>query len=140
MKTITKVIFCFIAAMTLCASACENDNEGDGTNNESSYNEMIVGTWLVDNVSFNGESMTPENMLIIMNSDGSGLFNDNGVTENNEFTWSITGDQLTIVHRTGSPVYTINSLTDSECTITGNTIPGQDEMTGDVVMHMTKQS
>lgn len=140
MKKITKFIFCLMAMATLCAGACEDDIDDNNNDAETSYSELIVGTWLIDNITVDSETMTPEeNMLIYMYSDGTGLFDHNGVTENNEFTWSIEGDQLTIVPRSGTTVFTIVSMTDSECIIRGHSIPGQDEVDADVIIHMTRQ-
>lgn len=143
MKKSINLILCFVALATFCAASCEKDNEGDNNsnngNNGNGYSaEMFVGTWRVDNMTVNGENNTPENMLFIMNEDGTGLANDNGVTENNGFTWSVSGDQLTITPRSGVHyVYTVNNLTESECTFSGTNVPMAD-IPGNVVVHLVR--
>ena len=143
MKRSINLILCFVALATFCAASCEKDNEGDNNgnngNNGNGYSaQMFVGTWRVDNMTVNGENNTPENMLFIMNEDGTGLANDNGVTENNGFTWSVSGDQLTITPRSGVHyVYTVNNLTESECTFSGTNVPMAD-IPGNVVVHLLR--
>lgn len=143
MKRSINLILCFVALATFCAASCEKDNEGDNNsnngNNGNGYSaEMFVGTWRVDNMTVNGENNTPENMLFIMNEDGTGLANDNGVTENNGFTWSVSGDQLTITPRSGVHyVYTVDNLTESECTFSGTNVPMAD-IPGNVVVHLVR--
>ena len=143
MKKSINLILCFVALATFCAASCEKDNEGDNNsnngNNGNGYSaEMFVGTWRVDNMTVNGENNTPDNMLFIMNEDGTGLANDNGVTENNGFTWSVSGDQLTITPRSGVHyVYTVNNLTESECTFSGTNVPMAD-IPGNVVVHLLR--
>ena len=128
---------------TFCAASCEKENPPENNNggngNNSGYtSEMVVGTWRVVDLTFNGEPIQDfGEILLIMNEDGSGIFNDNGVTENNGFTWTLSGDQLTIVERHGEHHYTINSLTEDECTFTGDAIPGND-MTGNAVIHIVR--
>lgn len=143
MKRSINLILCFVALATFCAASCEKDNEGDNNsnngNNGNGYSaQMFVGTWRVDNMTVNGENNTPENMLFIMNEDGTGLANDNGVTENNGFTWSVSGDQLTITPRSGVHyVYTVDNLTESECTFSGTNVPMAD-VPGNVVVHLLR--
>ncbi|MBO7489503.1 MAG: lipocalin family protein [Bacteroidales bacterium] len=143
MKKSINLILCFVALATFCAASCEKDNEGDNNsnngNNGNGYSaQMFVGTWRVDNMTVNGENNTPENMLFIMNEDGTGLANDNGVTENNGFTWSVSGDQLTITPRSGVHyVYTVNNLSESECTFSGTNVPMAD-IPGNVVVHLLR--
>ena len=124
-------------AMTAMVACGEKDN--DGNNSGDSYSaEMFVGTWQIESMTVNGQNMTPENMLFIMNEDGTGLANDNGVTENNGFTWGVDGNKLTITPRSGAHfVYTVNSLTENECTFSGTIVPMTD-IPGDVVVHLVR--
>ena len=139
MKKHFSMILCLVAMAMFGLSSCEKDNNGDNNNNTNqTTHDMVVGTWLVDNVKVDGNDMTPQNLKIIMNADGTGTLDENGVTENNEFTWSVEGNTLTIVHKHGSPKYDISYLTENECTLTGNTIPGFDSEIGAVVMHLTR--
>ena len=143
MKKTINLILCFVAMASFCAASCEKDNEGDNNgnngNNGNGYSaEMFVGTWRVDNMTVNGENMTPDNMMFIMNEGGTGVADDGGNPENNEFTWSVDGDQLTITPRSGVHyVYTVNSLTENECTFSGNNVPMAD-IPGDVVVHLVR--
>lgn len=129
-------------AMTMMV-ACDDEgngpDNGGGNGDGNGYSvEMFVGTWQVENMTVNGQDMTPQNMLFTMNEDGAGLANDNGVTENNDFTWSVDGDQLTITPRSGTHfVYTVNSLTENECTFSGTYVPMTD-IPGDVVVHLVR--
>ena len=141
MKKTINFILCLVAMATFCAAGCEKDNDGgnNSNNNGNGYSaDMFVGTWRVDNMTVNGENMTPENMLFTMNEDGTGLANDNGVTENNGFAWSVSGDQLTITPRSGvNYVYTVNELTETECTFSGTNVPMAD-IPGNVVVHLVR--
>lgn len=126
----------------LCFTGCNPDdptpdNPGGGGGSNNNYNQLIVGTWLVDNMTVDGNVMTPENLKLIFNANGTGVLNDNGVTENNEFSWSLDGTTMTIQPRNGSATYTIVSLDDHACQFTGTMVPGTD-MQGDVSIHMTK--
>ena len=90
---------------------------------------QVLSTWqfsMVPPLFF--QAMTPE----------LGYVSDNGETENNDFTWSVKGDQLTIVQRHGELIFTIKNLTSTECTFAGRTIPGQEGDMGDVEIHITK--
>ena len=143
MKKTINLILCFVAMASFCAASCEKDNEGENNgnngNNGNSYTaEMFIGAWRVDNMTVDGRDMTPENMLFIMDEGATGLANDNGVTENNEFTWSVSGDQLTITPRSGTHfVYTVNDLSATECTFSGTNVPMAD-IPGNVVVHLVR--
>ena len=125
-------------AMTAMVACDKEDNGGNTGDGDGFSTEMFVGTWRVDNMTVDGQNMTPQNMLFIMNEDGSGLANDNGETENNEFTWSVDGTQLTITPRSGVHyVYTVKNLTGNECTFSGTNVPMAD-IPGDVVVHLVR--
>ncbi len=129
-----------MTAMVACGEKDDTTDNGGGNNGGNGFNaEMFVGTWRVESMTVNGQDMTPENMLFTMNEDGTGLANDNGVTENNGFTWSVDGNQLTITPRSGDHfVYTVNSLTENECTFSGSIVPMTD-IPGDVVVHLVRE-
>lgn len=140
MKKVFSILMVAFAmtAMVACGDKDEGtDTPGGGGNNN--YNaQMFVGTWQVESMTVDGQDMTPQNMLFTMNEDGTGLANDNGETENNGFTWSVDGDQLTITPRSGTHfVYTVNSLTENECTFSGNNVPMAD-IPGNVVVHLVR--
>lgn len=138
-----KGIFLTLAtALMLCFAACQKDDaepEGNNSNgNENTYSQLVVGTWLVDNMTIDGEPRTPRNLQFTFNAGGTGLMNDNGVTENNEFSWNINGSSITITPRNGAHyVYNINTLTATECAFSGTVVPGTD-IEGSVTIHMVK--
>lgn len=103
------------------------------------YAQWMPGTWRLDRITFNGVETAPENMLIYFYSDGTGLLNDNGVTENNGFGWSISGNILYLTLRHGESMFTINSMTPTEATFSGSEAPGYQEP-GNAVLHFTKVS
>lgn len=139
MKKTIYFIFCLLAFASFCCLACGKE-EGGGTNEDNTenteYAQMLVGSWMVESMTLNGEDITPDYFVFMMNADGTGLFSDNGETENNDFTWSVNGKVLTIVHRHGQAAFTITNINDSEATLEGNTVPGSDGVDGDVVMHL----
>lgn len=130
------------AALMMCFAACTKDNPTTDNGNQNSGNgdntsSQLVGNWKVDNLTVNGRENTPENLVIEMYANGTGLLNDNGETENNGFDWSVSGNTLTIRPRNGEATYTIVSISATECTLSGNTVPGTD-IQGDVTMHLVK--
>ena len=133
-------LFTLAAALAMCFVGCnpENTTPDNGGGDNNSYSQLIVGTWLIDTMIVNGEEMTPENIQLSFYAGGTGLLNDNGETQNNEFGWSINGQDITITPRSDTEeIFHIELLTSTECTFTGNTIPGTD-MTASVRVHMTK--
>ena len=124
-------------AMTVLVG-CEPESP-DNPSNGNSGAEMFVGTWHLEKMTVNGQYMTPQNVLLTMNEDGTGMANSNVVTENIGFTWSVEGDQLTITPQSGTHcVYTVNSLTENECTFSGNYILMTDIPAGNVVVHLVR--
>lgn len=138
MKKTINLIICFVTLATISMVSCTKPEEEDNVVTGEINASMIVGTWRVDNMTVDGQDMTPQNMLFIMNEGGSGLANDNGETENNDFTWSINGNQLTITPRSGVHyVYTITKLTEDECTFNGTNVPMAD-VPGSVIVHLVR--
>ena len=131
------LFFTLAAALMMCFAACTPDNPEPTTpgNNESN---SLVGNWKVDNMTYNGTDVTPQDMVLVMNANGTGDVLHNGQSENDNFTWSVNGNVLT-VHPNGGGEYsfTIVSISATEASLTGNVIPGTD-MQGDVTMHLTK--
>lgn len=131
------IFFSLAAALMMCFAACTPDNPEPTTpgNNESN---SLVGNWKVDNMTYNGQEMTPPDMVLVMNANGTGDVLHNGQSENDNFTWSVNGNVLT-VHPNGGGEYsfTIVSISATEASLNGNVVPGTD-MQGDVTMHLTK--
>ena len=135
-------LFALFAAIALTFAACdpEDDNRGNnGNNDDNNYATLIVGTWQVDNMTVDGENMTPQNMRLSFDANGRGLMNDNGETQNNDFGWSISGNIITITPHHGQFSFTITSLTSTECAFNGTSMEMDGhEITGDIRFHMTK--
>ena len=136
MKKIFSILMVAFAMTVLVG--CEPESP-DNPSNGNSGAEMFVGTWHLEKMTVNGQYMTPQNVLLTMNEDGTGTANSNVVTENIGFTWSVEGDQLTITPQSGTHcVYTVNSLTENECTFSGNYILMTDIPAGNGVVHLVR--
>lgn len=132
MKTI-KNIMTAIIAMACMAMTVSCDKQGDDK-------DALVGQWRVDNMTYDGRNITPDDMVLVMNADGSGDVLTNGRSDNDSFTWSVSGDVLTVYPNGGSEyTFTIVGISSTEASLTGNVIPGTDRQ-GDVTMHLTKIS
>ena len=78
---------------------------GDDDNPVKSNQDLLVGTWLDED----GDPATFRSDGTFVDSDGD------------EGTWSLVGDQLTIAYNDedyGSGTLTLNSVTDTELTVT----------------------
>ena len=142
MKKIASILMVSLVAVALFS--CNKDDDNKNTNNNTNagtntqFTQWMIGTWQVDYASFNGTEETPENMKMYFYFDGSGLMNDNGETENNQFVWSISGNTITITLRNNRVLpYTILQMSEDEITFSGTVIPGYD-MEGDVIIRMAK--
>ena len=132
------------AAMLLVSfAACDekengNDNPGGGNNN---YSTLILGDWKVDLMTVDGQNMTPPNMQLSFYENGSGLMNDGGVDEHNDFTWVINGNTINVTTDKHQFTFTIDNLTATECAFHGNYIEfdGHD-ITGVINFHMIKMN
>lgn len=116
-------------------------NGGDTVNN--SYSSLLPGTWELDGLTYNGQNLSsqiPNNLLLIFYAGGTGLMSDNGETENNDFSWVINGDNITVtVHGGQSFSFTIISMNTQECSFSGDYLNIADiVLTGDIKLHMTK--
>ncbi|MBR6049398.1 MAG: hypothetical protein IKP83_04455 [Bacteroidales bacterium] len=145
-----QIFMTMFAALMLCFAACGKDEENNTPDNPNNPNgptpsgqvdqTLLPGTWLVDTMTINNVNHTPENFKLIFYADGTGLLNDNGVTENNEFTWVIQGTNITVTPRHGQSSYTILKLTATEAAFNGTDVeyPGGNGQTANVYMHMIK--
>lgn len=136
---------CLLAILSFSFTACDKEDENNNTNtntSQTSYSDMIVGNWKVDNVSITNagttQELSPESLLIFMYDNGTGLISDNGVTENNDFTWTISDKTLTITHRHGQLSYTITNITSNEATFEGTVLPVTEIPAERVVVHLTR--
>lgn len=132
------LFFTLAAALMMCFAACTPDNPEPTTPGGNGDGNSLVGKWKVDNMTYNGNEMTPQDMVLVMNANGTGDVLHNGQSENDNFTWSVNGNVLT-VHPNGGGEYsfTIVSISATEASLNGNVVPGTD-MQGDVTMHLTK--
>ena len=50
------------------------DDNGNGNNNGNGNDDSnsLVGSWQVDNMTYNGQEMTPPDMVLVMNANGTG--------------------------------------------------------------------
>ncbi len=142
MKKIASILM--VSFVALAMVSCNKDDDNKNTNNNTNagtntqFTQWMIGTWQVDYASFNGTEETPENMKMYFYFDGSGLMNDNGETENNQFVWSISGNTITITLRNNRVLpYTILQMSEDEITFSGTVMPGYD-MEGDVIIRMAK--
>ena len=73
------------------------------------------------------------------NANGTGVLSDNGETQNNDFTWVISGNTITITEHGHNMEFTITNMTATECSFNGTTMymDGQ-SMTGNFEIHMVK--
>lgn len=132
MKTIKSIMMAMfaMACMGLTVSCDKTKDESD----------LLVGQWRVDNMTYDGQEMTPDDMVLVMNANGTGDVLTNGHSDNDSFTWSVNDNVLTIYPNGGSEyTFTIVSISSTEASLTGNVIPGTDRQ-GDVTMHLTKVS
>ena len=143
MKKIFSILAVALMATAIVSCNKDEDNSSSaggngGGGNNSQYAQWLVGTWLVDYASFNGTEETPQNMRMEFYSNGTGLLNDNGETENNEFGWNITGNAIAITIHSGKVLnFTITQMTENEATFTGTSMPGYEEE-GAVVIRIVK--
>lgn len=143
MKTIKKIMMAmFVMACMSLTVSCNKDNDNGGNGgNDNSYSAMLVGTWQIDQASTNGQDITPflSNIQLSFNANGTGLMNDGGETHNNDFTWSISGNTITVV--TSHDVrmeFTINNMTATECSFSGAGMELDGQILENIVIHMVK--
>ena len=137
----------FIGMAVSCTDDDNNNNGGNngGNNNNNDpngYSAMLVGEWQVDEAYVNDE---PFNMFVgirlSFTANGQGLMNDGGVTNNNDFTWQINGENITINTHHETMFFTIIQMNDQECSFRGTSLEmdGQ-QITGTIIIHMVKVS
>lgn len=113
MKRTGLLLFAF-AAIVIAFSGCSKDDDDDFS---------IVGTWQQESFSLTVDFGVPgidpmvladeddEDATITFNDNGTGSFND--IDGSEPFTWSLTGDQLTISDDEMSITLTLTTMTDS---------------------------
>ena len=81
-----KLLYLFLTVLIV---ACSSDDSNDGT----TLNSQIVGSWLDENSSEENGSLTLE-----FNADGTGSYIEfyDGITDTEIFSWSLTSTQLTV--------------------------------------------
>lgn len=110
-------------------------------NDPNNYSQLLPGTWQIDNFVFNGNDMTEMigTIRFTFNANGTGVLSDNGETQNNNFTWVISGNTITITEHGHNMEFTITNMTATECSFNGTTMymDGQ-QMQGEITIHMVK--
>ncbi|MDY5969143.1 MAG: lipocalin family protein [Bacteroidales bacterium] len=71
--------------------------------------QLLIGHWASTRMLYDGEEAN-ESVLLDFYEDHTGLGTFDGVTENNDFTWSMNGDRLTIIPRGDTNVVTVHEL------------------------------
>jgi hypothetical protein len=91
---------------------------------------LIYGSWVSTSHVINGVTTTTPTIGLSFNHDGTGMLSDNGVTENNGYNFTISGNTIIVkpihVQEEVSFTYTITALTSNSAVITGNYMPGSD--------------
>lgn len=130
---VVAVLFVLFAA---CTEKQVEPDDGGNTNNNST---LLIGTWRVDLMSIDGQDMTPPNMQLSFYENGSGLMNDGGATEHNDFTWAINGNVIDITTNNHQFSFIIDNLTATECAFHGSYIEFDgNDINGDIRFHLTK--
>lgn len=134
---------CAFALLGMTVACSKDDDKNNGSGDTHGYSALLVGTWQADKMYFNGQDVTAQMLqgTIKLNfyQNGTGLVSDNGETQNNEFSWVINGDDITITEHDISMTFTINSLTATECTFSGTNMEMDGRMIeGEIKIHMTK--
>lgn len=105
-----------VTFLTSCSNSDDNSNS-----EEANFNGSLIGTWLGDSSSLNGQSLgKPDNDIITFKSDNSVEFKYTGFGVNgqdiSEFgKWTYVGKTLTITWNNADPdkktaIYTITEL------------------------------
>ena len=95
MKKIFYLLMTTFAVLCVCSS-CSKDDEGKGG---SSYSELIIGTWKLDQrYDHQQEEFENEGVILCFKSDGNGYieYTDEGPEHNSRTSvkWSINGSKL----------------------------------------------
>ena len=145
MKTLRRIMMAMFAlafiGMTVACTDKEDDNGGNNNANDpNGYSAKLVGTWKIDQLSSNGQDMTEylPNIKLSFSANGQGMMDDDGETQNNDFTWEINGEIITVKTHNTTMNFTISSLTDNQCTFRGDFMEIDGNQLQNVVIHMTK--
>ena len=146
MKNILKALCAFTLVFAL-AACTEKDNNGQTQNNGnnngnggSNYSSLILGTWRVDQMSVDGQDMTPEYMTLSFYENGSGLMDDGDASHHNDFRWAISGNNTTVSTDNHEFLFIIDELDATGCrfhTTYVEFVEGQ-AVNGDIRFFMTK--
>lgn len=125
MKRLLRIL-CAMALMMPFA-ACEPQEggpNGGGNDNDGLTMAQVVGTWQSTRIMVNGEDVQAE-MSITMRNDGTGYMDD----PNDVFHFTLEGMNVMVTppHGEGPLPFTVESITDSEMVMSGNTIPNTDQ-------------
>lgn len=103
----------------------------NSTNEENIDMNLIYGSWVSTSHVINGVTATTPTIGLSFNHDGTGILSDDGVTENNEYHFTISGNKIIVApdHGVGSFTYVFTSLTATSFVITGSDLPGTDQGT-----------
>lgn len=146
MKKILKALCAFTVLFALAACTEKDNNEqtqNNGNNNGNgggNYSSLILGTWRVDQMSVDGQNMTPEYMTLSFYENGSGLMDDGDASHHNDFRWAISGNNTTVSTDNHEFLFIIDELDATGCrfhTTYVEFVEGQ-AVNGDIRFFMTK--
>lgn len=146
MKNILKVLCAFTLVFALAACTEKDNNEqtqNNGNNNGNgggNYSSLILGTWRVDQMSVDGQNMTPEYMTLSFYENGTGLMDDGDASHHNDFRWAISGNNTTVSTDNHEFLFIIDELDATGCrfhTTYVEFVEGQ-AVNGDIRFFMTK--
>lgn len=146
MKKILKALCAFTLVFALAACTEKDNNEqtqNNGNNNGNgggNYSSLILGTWRVDQMSVDGQNMTPEYMTLSFYENGTGLMDDGDASHHNDFRWAISGNNTTVSTDNHEFLFIIDELDATGCrfhTTYVEFVEGQ-AVNGDIRFFMTK--
>ena len=84
---------------------------------------MLYGTWKSTEHIINGQANNFD-VTILIEDDGTGVIKTQEISHDINFTWSLSGDILTTTIGNSTAKFKIESLTESQITISGDSFPG----------------
>lgn len=111
MKNFTNLLLITVLLAGFGSIGCEDDNPSGPSRSD------LVGTWSLDKLFINGEEEETWNLTYTFLADGTGNTNDDGNINN--FTWSVSGNTISI-NEDGATVEMTVSVSDSILTLEGS--------------------
>jgi hypothetical protein len=96
-----------------------------GGSDTAHYAQLLVGNWQATKHIVDGVE-TEHPMDLYFYSNGSGIVSDNGVTEHNNFTYTLNGNVISVIPtygNVGTITYTIITLDSTNMVLSGQSMP-----------------